>query len=66
MVLSCVILKSFNELCYTQEPFCVDRQPVAIVSGLGNACHKLVVSYHISRFVQFYNKNISTAKHCLW
>jgi len=24
----------------TQEPFCVDRQPVAIVSGLGNAYHK--------------------------
>jgi len=50
----------------TQEPFYVERQPVAIVSGLGNAYQKLVeVSYHLSRFVQFYNKNISTAKHCL-
>jgi len=49
-----------------QEPFYVDRQQVAIVSGLGNDYQKLVeVSYHISRFVHFYNKNSSTAKHCL-
>ena len=50
-----------------QEPFYVEKQPVAIVSGVGNACHKSVeVFYHISRFAQYYNRNFSTAKHCLW
>jgi hypothetical protein len=41
-----------------QEPFRVDTKPVAIVSGLGTACHKSVeVSYYISRFTQYYSNN---------